>query len=383
MKFFRYDLPDLSTDEERLKWVRAFRPSFVGAVHSFLYKVRYAFIARKPRLIMGLIKRLVLSLLGRKGMLRGADVAVGYECNLSCAHCNVTTMIQKDNHRMTFDEYRDAFLQLRQMGAISYTFTGGEPTLYDELPEIIRAFDPKGSLIFVQTNGMLLTDEKLKELADAGVDILYTSADSLHDGQVGEGVDFEAKESLIKRARWFGLNILFVTVVTPENLRSEELEEIIRFMRERKIMLIMNVPIPLGEWSGNKDMMLSPDDQVYLRYLTETHPNVRLDLESNFFSYGCPAFKERLYLSPYGDVLGCTFLQIGFGNLRDMPVSAIRDKGMSTPPFNRYLPQCPAGEDSDFYNRYLPLAAGRKRMPIEYGEIFDEAEVGAAESVET
>ena len=82
-------------------------------------------------------------------------------------------------------------------------------------------------------------------------------------------------------------------------------------------------------------------------------------------------------------MLGCTFLQIGFGNLRDMAVNDIREKGMSTPPFNRYLPQCPAGEDPDFYDRYLPLAAGRKRMPIEYGEIFEEAEVGAAESVET
>ncbi len=55
-------------------------------------------------------------------------------------------------------------------GAIGVTFTGGEPLLRDDLPEIVRICRQSGMKAAIATNGTLLTKKLVRDLVKSGIE---------------------------------------------------------------------------------------------------------------------------------------------------------------------------------------------------------------------
>ena len=75
----------------------------------------------------------------------------------------------------------------------SVSFTGGEPTLRPELPELVRFAKQLGMRVNLITNGTLMTEELATRLAEAGLDSAQVSL---------EGVTAQTHEKITK-ARHF------------------------------------------------------------------------------------------------------------------------------------------------------------------------------------
>ena len=94
----------------------------------------------------------------------------GTVCNLQCTHCFISC--SPDNHShgmMTLADVRAHLADAAALGVRDYYFTGGEPFLNRELPEMIAAALAQGP-VSVLTNGVLIradTAERLRALADA------------------------------------------------------------------------------------------------------------------------------------------------------------------------------------------------------------------------
>jgi MoaA/NifB/PqqE/SkfB family radical SAM enzyme len=330
----------------------------------------YAVNWRKPVLILKLVRNTLATLLGKKP-LRGVDIVEDYACNMKCGHCNVASMIRPGKPKLGVEDWRDLVRQADKLGVVSYTFTGGEPLLNKNFENFIKIFEPEKNLILVQTSGFLVDEEKCRWLKKLGVDICNVSLDSLdeneHDRSRGVPGAFARTMEAIRCCRKAGLKVMAGTVVSHKNVRSENFLNLVKFARKEGFLLLANLAIPAGRWSNNSDILLTPEDQLYIRELAAEYKVLRLDFNSNLLRYGCPAFKEKLYVTPYGEVMGCTFVQISFGNILKTSLKEIRAAGLSFEAFAKYNDSCPAAERKEFIDKYMARIgdAGDLPVPIE------------------
>jgi len=88
-------------------------------------------------------------------------------CNLACDGCYRDN--EKDSHK-TIEQIKhelDLFVQKRNSDCISVA--GGDPLVHPEIVEIVRQIKLRGLKPILNTNGVALTPEFLKELKNAGV----------------------------------------------------------------------------------------------------------------------------------------------------------------------------------------------------------------------
>jgi MoaA/NifB/PqqE/SkfB family radical SAM enzyme len=306
----------------------------------YLLNFRYAFRPGKPLLVL----RLVITYLGviflRKHPLRYVDLAIGYACNLKCKHCFATALEKKGRKEMTPADYHKIVRQAMKLGAVNFSFQGGEPTMYSTLLDFIKNTYPERNLISVTTNATLLNEEKIRSLKKAGVDILTISLDSAfaeeHDRFRGVKGTFEKTMNTIKLALKNGLNVTLGAVVSHQNVRSRGIIDLIELAHRLNVIIFLALATPVGEWENNEDIILTDDDRDYLYTMVKRYPLLRTDFEANFIHWGCGAVKEILYLTPYGDVLPCPFLHFSLGNVFEESLKNIRNRALKDPYLGHY-----------------------------------------------
>jgi MoaA/NifB/PqqE/SkfB family radical SAM enzyme len=331
------------------------------------------FMFRKPVFFMRLWGRYFNVLVLRKTPLRFMDIAVGYECNMNCRHCSAKAMIRGGEKPLSVEQYRKIAKTLINEGCMVFHFTGGEPLLRKDIEEVIRAFKPKQCMISIQSNALLVTREKLVGLRKLGVDMFSVSIDSgipeEHDDFRRTGGSYEIALNAIKLAVEIGFRCGISTCITHQNLRSEGLMKIIRQSEELGVWCFFNLAVPAGNWRGNTDSLLTPEDRVEMERIMAEHPCCRTDFESTYFSPGCSAIKEKLYMTPYGDVMPCPFIQISLGNVLQEQISAIRARALKVKVFKEYPQVCIAAEDREFIAKTPCYAKDTNILPVPYTEV--------------
>lgn len=184
-----------------------------------------------------------------------------------------------------------------------------------------------------------------------------------------EEVDFNWCDKILTLAKKNKLKVQFSYVVTQKSIANGELEKVINYCFNRRVLTICNLPIPLGSWENYPQMVLSKRLARFIRTLERKTPYLRTDHLNNLRQSGCPAFKEKLYITPYGDVLGCTFLPFSIGNLKKEPLEKILDRRQALSYFMKYQPLCPPAEDKRIINALLAALKGRKKYPIDLKDI--------------
>lgn len=335
---------------------------------------RTAFRPRKPVLVARLAKAVIRSRLTRRPFLRYVDFAVDFSCNLRCEHCFATGLVQSGRREMTTGDYARVTAEAMRMGAVNFSFQGGEPLLIKGLDDIVRACRPQRNLISVTTNGTLIDEESIARLRGLGVDILTVSLDSSipeeHDRFRGAPGTFEKTMKAIKLALRNGLSVNLGTVVTHQSLRSEGISGLLRLARDMKLVLYIILPVPAGRWTEASDMMLTAEDLEYIDTLTKESPYIRTDFQANLGPYGCGAAKEILYLTPYGDVLSCPFLHIALGNIFEESLDNIRARALANPYFAHYHQKCLASTDKEFIAKHLSKTFTAESLPIPWDSAF-------------
>ena len=115
------------------------------------------------------------------------DLAVTYRCNNDCPHCynaRVRTYPELDTK-----DWKKIIDQLWQINVPHLIFTGGEPTLREDLVDLIAYAEEKGQITGLNTNGRRLQDRiYLQSLIDAGLDHVQITLEShnpeIHDQMV-------------------------------------------------------------------------------------------------------------------------------------------------------------------------------------------------------
>ena len=146
-------------------------------------------------------------------------------CNLKCNVCFA------DSGGMSADPdldkirtyYRRA---LEQGGPYNVQLSGGEPTVRDDLPEIIRMGKECGfEFIQVNTNGLRFAEDEeyVKELRSAGLSSIFLQFDGVNDEiykKLRGRELFEIKVKAIENCRKYNIGVILVPVICEENLND-------------------------------------------------------------------------------------------------------------------------------------------------------------------
>ena len=81
-----------------------------------------------------------------------ATLKLTYRCNLTCIHCPWS---QRTSDELSTDEWKARIDELRSKGVENFIFEGGEPTLRDDLAELIDYTRGLGGKVVLSTNGTL------------------------------------------------------------------------------------------------------------------------------------------------------------------------------------------------------------------------------------
>lgn len=164
-----------------------------------------------------------------------SNIIITNRCDLTCWYCFFYVKKGLEGayvYEPTLDQIREMVRALRSERPVpgnSVQITGGEPTLREDLPEIIRIIKEEGvDHVQLNTNGinLALNPELAKKLKEAGVSNLYMSFDGVTP-RTNPKNHWEAPYA-IESCRKAGIGVVLVPTVI-KSINDHELGAIIRF----------------------------------------------------------------------------------------------------------------------------------------------------------
>ncbi|MBF0216900.1 MAG: radical SAM protein [Candidatus Omnitrophica bacterium] len=302
------------------------------------------------------------------------ELAYRYECNLACGHC-YASRLGGGPRRLRVEDVKRISAEADQAGVFQFNLQGGEPLMWEDLDEVIKAIRPEFFHITVTTNAKLLDRGTAARLKGLGVDKISCSLDSFNEekndlsrGEKGIYRKVLRGLSLVKEA---GLQVCINTVAVKGGVKTPETLELAEFAQKNGFTVLFLPAVPIGEWEGRYDVLITDEEAGYIKELSEKYPAVRRDVFPAYgINYGCRTMNGLVYITENGDLLGCPFIHVSIGNVLDEPLADILKKGWKVKFFRDHNPKCLAAEDREFIGKIIAKTFGKKG-PIGMEEAFD------------
>jgi radical SAM protein with 4Fe4S-binding SPASM domain len=258
------------------------------------------------------------------------DLALTYRCNNDCAHCynareRSFSELDTGNWKLVIDK-------AWALGIPHIIFTGGEPTLRDDLPELIAHADANGQITGLNTNARRLSDEKfVKRLVEAGLDHVQVTVESsdadIHNKMVNAKA-FDQTIRGLKNALATRLFVMTNTTMLRDNVES--IPAMLDFLAELGVPTIgLNALIYSGHGAtvgtGLPERELTPLLEMArektescgqrLIWYTPTQYCHFDPVQMELGVKGCTAAQYNMCVEPNGDVLPCQSYYQPLGNL--------------------------------------------------------------------
>ena len=275
-----------------------------------------------------------------------------YRCNLACEHCYLdaggTPLVGTENFADRSElGTEECFRVIDEIATFApeclTILTGGEPLLRRDILEIVRRAAERGLWVVVGTNGVSITENLARRLADAGARGLSLSLDALdperHDrfrNVRGAWRNTVEGAEILNRT---GLPFIVQTTAGAHN--RGELEAIADFAHERLAAKVWNLYflVPTGRGQYVSDITAEQYDDVlaslyriqrkydgrmlvnakcaphYIKTVLENGGSAPVRTYAGGAG-GCPAGTHYMGIRPNGDVTPCPYLPVFAGTLR-------------------------------------------------------------------
>lgn len=257
-------------------------------------------------------------------------------CNVNCRHCGSDCRMEpaKDMPKEDFLRVINEIQPHVDPHKTFIIFTGGEPLLRDDLEEVGRELNRREFPWGMVSNGLLLTESRLRSLIQAGMHSITISLDGFeqeHNWMRQHPQSFQralsAIQMLVREPR---LVWDIVTCVNPRNIaRLEEMKEWLISLGVKRWRLFTIVP--MGRAATDPELQLdNAQFRQVMDFIKQTRQEGRIHC-----SYGCEGFlgpyelqvRDHLYYCRAGievasvlndgSISGCTSIRSNFhqGNI--------------------------------------------------------------------
>lgn len=287
-----------------------------------------------------------------------------YACNLRCKGCY--SALYGDRYHFEEDEMMNILQQFYDLGVRFFTFTGGEPFVY---PAIMRIFAKFNDCFFmVYTNGTLLTESRVKRLAELGnvaVTISIEGWENMTDWRRGDGV-FQKIITAYHRLREAGILCGASMMATRKNhdqMTDDKYWDFISGLGVEYVWVFQYMPI-----GRDATFDLVPTaQQRYERFhkIEQLRKSGRFAFIADFWNHGflvngcMSGGANYLHINAKGGVEPCVFQQYAVDNIRDKSVidvlkSPFFEGYKRDIPFNKNLMQpCPIIDNPEKFRQHI------------------------------
>ncbi len=159
-----------------------------------------------------------------------------WHCNQKCVHCYAAGQIHADEEELSTAQWKEILDRCRHIGIPQVTFTGGEPTMREDLFELIS--HARWFISRLNTNGIRLTEEYCRKLREAELDsvqITFYSCDrEIHNRLVG-AEQYENTVKGIDNALAAGLSL---SINTPLCTLNRDYVKTLQFLHEKGVLYV-------------------------------------------------------------------------------------------------------------------------------------------------
>lgn len=261
------------------------------------------------------------------------DLALTFRCQNNCVHCYAGG--PHETSELTTKEWKEVIDLLHQIGVFILTFTGGEPTLREDLPELLLYAQNKGLVTGLITNGRKLKDKTYVEtLEKSGLDFVQVTLES-HKPKIHDLVTATKgswKETVAGIRNIIPTQIYATTNTTLNKYNASNFLETIDFLKGLGVAAFgCNSLIYSGKANGvSKEFALPLEtlgellpkvhdkaNQLGLKFLWYTPTQYcRLDpVKLGLGVKSCTAAKINMCVGPNGDVYPCQSYFESLGNI--------------------------------------------------------------------
>lgn len=274
-----------------------------------------------------------------------SEIAVTYRCQNSCDFCYASSPYRgRDMAEMNTEQVKkviDKIWYEAQVPTIS--FTGGEPTLRHDLPEMIRYADSLGMRTNLITNGIRCADRSyVRVLAEAGLKSAQVSLEShlpqIHDDITGNPGSWEKTVRGIENLKAAGIHTHTNTTICRKN--RYRLIDLARFVKERfdAPYLSMNMIIATGIARDNENINIGyssiggivdpviaycEGEGIRFVWYSPTPYCIFNPIDRGLGSKSCACIGGLLSVNPEGEILPCSSFERGIGSLLNQPFERI------------------------------------------------------------
>ncbi len=251
------------------------------------------------------------------------DLALTFRCQNNCIHCYAGG--PHETSELATEQWKEVIDRLHQIGVFILDFTGGEPTLREDLPELLLYGQKKGMVTGLITNGRRLKDKTYVDLLEkTGLDFVQVTLEShkpkIHDLMTATKGSWKETVAGIKNI--IPTQIYATTNTTLSRYNAQDFMETIDFLKELGVAAFgCNSLIYSGKANQITEEFILPletlkellpkihekANQLGLKFLWYTPTQychfdpVRLGLGVK----SCTAAKINMCVGPNGDVYPC------------------------------------------------------------------------------
>ncbi|MEM3420881.1 MAG: GTP 3',8-cyclase MoaA [Candidatus Hadarchaeum sp.] len=253
--------------------------------------------------------------------VNGLRISVTENCNFNCFYCH-REGCPESSREMSPDEIGSIVKIASELGVEKIKITGGEPLLRDDIVDIVAASAKPGIReISMTTNGALLS-ERAHELAEAGLDRVNISLDTLDAekfAKITQNGSLEEVLDGINAALEARLVPIKLNMVLLKGINEDEIDRMIDFAGERGMILQLIELVDLnGEDFQEHHLALEEIERklaakaiaVRTRRLMQSRkryllPNVEVEVVRPMHNTRFCAHCHRLRLTPDGYLKPC------------------------------------------------------------------------------
>jgi molybdenum cofactor biosynthesis enzyme MoaA len=192
--------------------------------------------------------------------LTRCELVLTARCNFKCPYCR--HIGGKD---MDYNEAKNIVINWAKEGLQNIRFSGGEPTLYPKICELISLAKELGiKRIAISTNGSATT-EIYQSLIDCGVNDFSVSLDACcaEDGDFMAGGIKGSWETVIKNIKWLSQRTYVTVGVVLTDSNVDSVNNIITFADSLGVSDIRIIP---AAQNGNKLQSVQVDEKLLAKY---------------------------------------------------------------------------------------------------------------------
>ena len=317
-----------------------------------------------------------------------------YRCNHLCTFCN--NPLSRHGSELSTEEAFRVLAQLKELGVLFVTLTGGEPLLRKDFWEIAAEARRLKLAIRVFSNAYLIDDavaDRLKELAVVETSIsIHGSRPDVHEKLTRIPGSFQRVIDAVKRLRARSMRVILKTPVTK--LNENDLFDIKAIADEHGAFMVFDTTITPRFDGDVSPLALAPSEEFYEWFWGRKGAPLRNGVEPKPKTFAgrdemegcCGTGRSGLMVDPYGNVYPCALWFRKLGNVREQSLTEIWDtshelkavRRIAAEIQNEVIPQqedgafmswCPATAESmtgDAKQAYRPVLLNAKYMKQSY-----------------